>query len=525
RATGLNFMNVMSALGTYPGYPDGMGPLGIECAGDVSAVGDEVTGFREGDEVVAFAPHSLASHVRVDARLAARKPAALSFQEAATLPVALLTAHYSLEHLGRLSAGERVLIHSATGGVGLAAVQLARQIGAEIFATAGSEEKREYLRSLGIRHVFDSRSLAFAQEVLERTGGEGVDVVLNSLSGEAINRGLSVLRPYGRFLEIGKRDIHENSRIGLIPFRNQLSYFVIDLEHGARERPALLGGMLRDLMARVEAGQLTPLPRRVFGVSEVVDAFRHMAQARHIGKVVVAIEDVAELVSEITPPATPLRADATYLITGGLGGLGGETARWMVREGARHLVLVGRSDASAADRTLLRQLEEEGARILIERADVTREADLARVFSRIDVDLPPLRGVVHAAGVLGDATLLQMTEERFAEALEPKVVGAWNLHRLTRDRALDFFVLFSSAAGILGTPGQANYAAGNAYLDALAHDRRATGLPALSIAWGPWSGVGLAASTAKRGERLADQGLRSLTPDQGIDALRALMGA
>jgi len=522
RAAALNFMNVMSAMGVYPGYPDGVGPLGIECAGVIAAVGEGVGGFEAGDEVVAVAFDSLATHALADARLVARKPAGLEFREAATVPVAFLTAAYALEHLARLGEGERVLIHAASGGVGLAAVQLARRAGAEVFATAGSESKREYLRALGIEHVFDSRSLSFADEIRAGTGGEGVDVVLNSLTGEAIGRGLSLLRPYGRFLEIGKRDIHDDTRVGLAPFRNHLSYFAIDMDRGARERPALLGGMLREIVARLASGELTPLPLRVFPVREVADAFRHMAQARHVGKIVLTPDETVEVAAPDAPPFSP---DGTYLVTGGLGALGLEAARWMVHQGARHLVLVGRSAPSPAARERVAEMESLGARVVIERADVAREADVDRVLDRIDADLPPLRGVLHAAGLLADATTPQMDRDRLLAPMSPKLRGAWNLHRLLGERSLDFFVLFSSAASVLGIPGQANYAAANAFLDALAHVRRARGLPALSIAWGPWSEVGLAAADPGRGERLAGQGLRSLAPAEGLRALGEILGA
>jgi len=522
RATGLNFMNVMSALGIYPGFPEGVGPLGIECAGVVAQVGDGVERFRAGDRVVAYAFDSLATHALADAHLVAPLPAALDFTSAATLPIGFLTAHYALNHLARMERGERVLIHAATGGVGLAAIQLARRAGAEVFATAGSEAKRAHLRSLGVEHVFDSRSLAFADEVLERTGGEGVDVVLNSLSGAAIARGLGLLRPYGRFVEIGKKDIYDDARVGLAPFRNNLSYFAVDLERMARERPALLGGMLQELMAAVDAGALTALPAREFPVSEVGDAFRHMAQARHIGKVVVRLQDAAEL-PDLLPAESPVRPDASYLVTGGLGGLGLAVARWLAERGARHLVLVGRGAPGGDAVVALEALERAGVQVLVAQADVTSGDDLARLLGRIEAELPPLRGVVHAAGVLADGTVLQTDRERFRRALAPKVEGALHLHALTAGLPLDFFVLFSSVAALLGTSGQANYAAANAFLDALAQLRQAGGLPGTSIGWGPWSEVGLAAARADRGGRLALQGLESLTPEQGVAAFQRVL--
>ncbi len=340
-AAGLNFSDVMKALGMYPGLPDGPLPLGAECSGRIAAVGKGVEGLRVGDEVLAVAGFAFASHVVARAELVAPKPPSLSFEEAATLPIAFLTASYALEHLGRLAEGERVLIHSASGGVGLAAIQLARRVGAEVFATAGAPEKREYLRGLGIECVMDSRSLEFADEVLRRTGGGGVDAVLNSLPGQAIPRGIAVLADYGRFLEIGKRDIFQNARLGLLPFHKNLSFSAIDLDRVIRERPALLGKMLRDIVRRVADGELAPLPHRAWPVNEAVDAFRFMQAGRHIGKVVLTFGEppVARVPAEDEP--LTFRADATYLITGGLGGFGLAVARWMAERGAGTLVLMG----------------------------------------------------------------------------------------------------------------------------------------------------------------------------------------
>jgi phthiocerol/phenolphthiocerol synthesis type-I polyketide synthase C len=519
KAVGLNFMNAMSALGTYPGYPDGVGPLGIECAGVVSEVGPGVTGVSPGDAVVAFAFDCFATDAVTDARLVAPVPRGMSFEEAAAIPIAYLTASYALEHLARLEAGERVLIHSAAGGVGLAAIQVARRAGTTVFATAGSEAKRAYLRSLGIRHVFDSRSLDFAQQVLDATDGEGVDVVLNSLAGEAIAKGLAVLRPYGRFLELGKRDIHDGTRLSLDPFRNQLAYFAIDLDRAARDRPARVGCLLRQVVEDVGAGALAPLPARVFAAAQVVDAFHSLARGLEVGKAIVRIEPQVQMPGR----AAAARADASYLITGGHGALGLAVARWLVAEGARHIVLVGRSAPPPAGRAAIAELESMGAAVVSEIADVASTADVERVLQRLDSMLPPLRGVIHAAGVLADATLLHLDRDRFMRVMAPKVDGAWNLHRATSHHALDFFVLFSSAAATLGIPGQANYAAANAFMDALAQLRRAQGLPAHSIAWGPWSSIGLAAARRDRGRRLHGQGLHSLDPEQCLEVLAELM--
>src|SRR5262249_27875861 len=273
-------------------------------------------------------------------------PAGFTFEEAATVPIAYLTAHYALHHLARLRAGERVLIQAAAGGVGLAAVRLAQRAGAQIFATPGGPEKRAFLLSQGVRQVMDSRSLAFAEEVLARTAGEGVDVVLNSLAGEFITRGLSTLRPGGRFLEIGKVDVLRNTPLGLGHLDNNLALFTIDLLQISRSHPELLNTLLTEAAGLAREGGLGPLPSRVFPISEVGEAFRYMAQAKHIGKVVLTLQEAGLQVRPAAGARRTLRPDATYLVTGGLGGLGLKVAEWMGERGARHLVLVGRSGAA-----------------------------------------------------------------------------------------------------------------------------------------------------------------------------------
>jgi acyl transferase domain-containing protein/aryl carrier-like protein len=522
-AAGLNFSDVMKALGIYPGLGDGPVPLGAECSGRVAAVGEGVHDLHIGDEVLAVAPFAFASHVTTRAELTAIKPPQLTFEEAATLPIAFLTASYALDHLGHLAAGERVLIHSATGGVGLAAVQCARRAGTEIFATAGTPEKREYLKNLGIERVMDSRSLAFADEVREHTGGRGVDVVLNSLAGEALVRGLESLADYGRFLEIGKRDVYGNSRLGLRPFRKNLSFFAIDLDRLMRERPALLGSLLRQIVREVGDGQLAPLPHRVYPIADVVAAFRYMQQSKHIGKIVLSMRERPASVAPSEEPIT-FRMDATYLIAGGLGGFGLATAHWMVERGARHLALLGRRGIHSPEaRQAVADMEKRGARVVVHRADITKESDLASVLADIERSGPPLRGVLHAAMVLEDSLLLNLDRERMRRVLDPKVSGAWNLHRQTLGCSLDFFILFSSVASVLGHAGQGNYAAANTFLDGLAWYRRARGLPALTVNWGHIGEVGYLAERPQLAERLERQGVGKLTPRQGLTLLERLM--
>ena len=515
RAVGLNFRDVLIAMDLIPPlYQDSL-DVGFECVGEIVAVGAGVEGLEVGDGVIAFAPGCLATYVTADASFVMPRPARLSFEEAATLPIAFFTAHYALNHLGRLAEGERVLIHAAAGGVGQAALRIARRTGAEIFATAGSPEKREFLRSLGVQHVMDSRSLDFADEVMELTDGEGVDVVLNSLAGEFIPRGLSTLRPGGRFLEIGKVDFLQHTRLDLWLLRNNISFFAIDLSEHLLKRPDLSRVILREALQFFEEGTLEPLPFKTFPISQAVDAFRYMAQAKHIGKVVVSMEEdeVPVVPSTKRPEISP---DGTYLVTGGAGGLGLSTAEWLVEQGARHLLLTGRSGAaSEAAGQAVAKLTAAGARVEVAKADVSDKRQVAGVIEEIRRSMPPLRGVFHAAGILDDGVLLQLDEERFARVMAPKVSGAWNLHRLTLEEDLDFFVLYSSAASVLGSPGQGNYVAANAFLDALAHHRRALGMPALAINWGAWTEVGLA-TRSDRVEHLTRQGIMPFTPEQGV---------
>ena len=509
RATGLNFRDVLNTLGGYPGDP---GPLGLECAGEITSVGAEVSEFEVGDEVVAMAPGSFATFVNVPAIFTARKPSTLTFAEAATVPIAFMTAYYGLCHVAQLSQDDSILIHSAAGGLGLAAVQLARRAGAEIFGTAGTPDKRDYLRSLGLQHVMPSRTLEFADELMKQTGGQGVSIVLNSLNGEYIPRNLSVLAADGRFVEVGKNGIWAADRVR--EARPDASYFVVDLDQVAQRDPVLIGGMLRKLMDEFEQGALTPLPRRVFPSDAVTRAFRYMADAKHIGKVVVS-QEVG--LSSLAPDRFSDRA--SYLISGGLGVLGLRAARWMADHGARHLALLGRGAPSSAAQAVIDDLTRGGIQVLVISADVSREDHVLRALQAIGAAMPPLRGVIHAAGIADDGILLRQSWERFSRVLAPKVQGTWNLHEQTRRHTLDFFVFFSSINALLGNAGQSSYAAANAFLDALACARRAQGLPALSINWWGWSETGLAVG----GEVTAWMSRHGMGPGDGLRVLEQAM--
>jgi 1-acyl-sn-glycerol-3-phosphate acyltransferase len=526
-AAGLNFRDVMLALGmlraeAFRGDTD-KPLLGLEFSGVVLECGEGVREFRPGDEVIAVGTGAFGSHTRTRSELAALKPAQLTFEEAATIPSVFLTAHYGLHHLAKLTAGERVLIHSATGGVGLAAIQMAERVGAEIFATAGNPEKRAYLKSIGIDHVLDSRSLAFAGDILDLTRAEGVDVILNSLTGDAIPKGLSILRPYGRFVEIGKRDIYQNSALGLLAFQKNLSFFSVAIDQLCFERSAFAGAMLREIVDQVSDRRLHPLPHTDFDLKQAEQAFRFLAQAKHIGKVVISVGEPHYRVS-CHEKKSVVRPDATYLITGGLGGFGLAVANWMVQRGARHIVLMSRSGTPIKEnQAALDALYRSTERIVIARSDVSQLDDVARVLNDIRDTMPPLKGVIHAAMVLDDAPMAQLDHERMRTVLAPKIAGAWNLHTLTLQEDLDFFVLFSSVASVLGPPAQGNYSAANAFLDALAFHRRALGLPGLAINWGWLSGTGYVARHANIVQRLVLLGLTAFTPEEALDTLDQLL--
>ena len=502
-ASGLNFRDVLAALAMYPG-PAPL--LGGEFAGRVVRVGDAVRNLQPGDEVLGLGGGAFGTYVTTPAEWVVRRPDGLSVADAATVPIAFLTACYGLRNLAKIRPGRRVLVHAGAGGVGMTAIRLAQRAGAEVWATAGSEEKRAYLAGLGVRHVMNSRSLTFAAEVLESTDGLGVDVVLNSLSGDFIASSLSVLAQGGCFLEIGKRDVWTAERMAAA--RPDVAYHCYDILELCTREPAVVREMLEEMRRSLADGSLQPLPWRGFALEQASDAFRYMAQARHIGKIV------------LTQKEEEAAFGGAWLISGGLGALGLRLAEWLAKQGVRDLVLAGRSDGGDPARRAVEALEKSGVRVRVERLDLTDAAAVEGLVAGIE----DLRGVVHAAGVLDDGMMLRQTPEQFARVMAPKAAGAWNLHRATLRRPIEHFVLFSSAAALLGSPGQGNYAAANAFMDGLAHYRRALALPALSIDWGPWSGGGMADEVDEsHRRRRRTNGIGTVEPRHGLASLEALL--
>lgn len=532
RAVGLNFRDVMWAMNMLPeealeGGFSGPG-LGIECAGVVARVGTGVTSVVPGQRVLCFGPQCFSSQVVTTADAVAPMPEDWTFAQAATVPVAFFTAWYAIKQLGQLQAGERLLIHGAAGGVGLAAIQIAMSLGLEVYATAGSESKRHLLRLLGVEHVYDSRTLSFRDAILADTGGQGMDAVLNSLAGEGMDQSLRLLKPFGRFLELGKRDFYGDTPLHLRPFRNNVSFFGIDVDQLMKSRPQLGQALFKEMMQHFADGAWQPLPFTEYAANEVETAFRAMQQSRHVGKIVVAAPEVDSVanVENSNMPAMPVRRDASYVISGGTGGFGLATARHLAAQGAGALVLLSRS--GAGDKHAL-QLEElalmglpkgERRKVVAVAQDVADSTALRDALDTALAGLPPLAGVVHAAAVLDDVTIQKMQPAQLERVLRPKVGGAFALHEYTRDKKLDFFVMYSSVTTILGNPGQANYVAANMALEALACMRQKQGLPALAVGWGAIADTGMLARDAATLESLKRvSGIVPMTAQTSLEAL------
>lgn len=526
RATGLNFRDVMWAQGLLPeeALEDGFAgaTLGMECAGVVTRAGS-ASGRTVGEAVIAFGPACFATHATIPSRAVAPMPAGTVFETAAAAPTIFITAQYGLVELAHLRSDETVLIHGGAGGVGLAAIQIARRIGARIIATAGSPAKRRLLRALGADEVFDSRSLAFADQVMAATDGQGVDVCLNSLFGEAMERSLGCLRPFGRFVELGKRDYYANQPIGLRPFRRNLTYFGVDADQLLSARPDVADRLFRDLAAGFESGAFTPPPAQVFEAEEIVDAFRLMQKSGHVGKIVVRPPAAPEPVETAAKPI----GEGAWLIVGGLGGFGLETAKWLVGKGVRTLWLASRSGApDGAGREAVAAMRKAGATVHVEATDAADPKAVKTLMAAIAADGTPLKGVAHSAMVLDDALFEGLDAERLSAVMRPKIAGAALLDEATRGLGLDHFIVYSSVATLFGNPGQAGYVAANAYLESLMAARRRAGLPGLAVGWGPIGDIGYLAREEKTREMLRKRmGGAMLTAAEALEGLDMMLAS
>jgi polyketide synthase 5 len=516
-ASSINFADVLVAFGRYPS--EGRLPqLGTDFSGVVTAVGPEVNNHKVGDHVGGLSPNGCwGTFTTCDARLAVTLPAGLSDGQAAAVPAAHATAYYGLHELAGIKAGDRVLIHSATGGVGQAAIGIARAAGAEIFATAGSQQRRQSLRDMGIDHVYDSRSIEFADLIRRDTDGYGVDIVLNSVTGAAQRAGLELLAVGGRFVEIGKRDIYGDTRLGLFPFRRNLAFYAVDLALLSHSQP----DRVRDVLTAVyqlTADGVLPVPETThYPLADAATAVRVMSGAEHTGKLVLDIHHPG-CTRVVVPPAQArvFRRDGSYVITGGLGGLGLFLAEQMAAAGCGRIVLSSRSQPTLNALETIERIRAIGADVVVECGDITQPDTAQRLVATATATGLPVRGVLHAAAVVEDATLINITDELIERGWAPKVHGAWNLHTATVEQPLDWFCSFSSAAALVGSPGQGGYAAANSWLDAFTHWRRAEGLPATAIAWGAWAQIGRAAALAEGADV-------AIAPEQGAYAFEALL--
>ncbi|MFB9903129.1 type I polyketide synthase [Allokutzneria oryzae] len=516
-AASLNFADVLNAMGLYQTV-DGVGiPLGADCAGVVTAVGEGVTGYRVGDRVAALAQGSLGTFATAPAEALIALPDDVELAEAACWPAVYTTAWYGLVHLARLAPGERVLIHSATGGVGLAALAIARSVGAEVFATAGSEAKRQQLGSMGVQHVFDSRSVEFGDQIRQVTGGEGVDVVLNSLVGAAQRTGVELLRTGGRFIEIGKRDIYADTKLGLYPFRRNISFSSVDLHWLLSERPELVRRLIGEVGAELASGRLDRVPHTEFPLSEASAAFRTMAAAEHVGKLVITFPRTGTTTAVVPPEDVPVvRRDGAYIVTGGLGGLGLLVAEWLAGHEAGRIVLNGRSAPSEQAERLLAELRGAGHDVVVVRGDIA-EPDTARALVEAATESGlRLRGVLHGAAVVTESPVALLDAEGMERTLRPKTFGSWYLHEATAGLELDWFFNFSSGTGLVGFPGLGGYGGACSWMDVFTTWQRAQGVPALAVNWGAWADHGLGAVFAERGYDM-------ITPEEGLWACERLL--
>ncbi|KAH6645861.1 hypothetical protein BKA67DRAFT_668597 [Truncatella angustata] len=527
QAYGVNFRDLMVALDQLQSES-----IGFECAGVVSRVGKiaEAKGFHVGDRVYAVAVDCFATTVRIEYLKVAQLPDWLSFAEGASLPLVHATAYHGLCDVARLRPNETVLIHAASGGVGQSAIMIAKDIGAEIFATVGTAEKREFLKEIydiPDDHIFSSRDVSFANGVMERTRGKGVDVILNSLGGPLLRASWNCLADFGRFIEIGKRDIELDNNIGLAPFARGTMFAALDLLFMYYKRPMEFFQIVQNISSMVKERKLGPVhPITSFPISEYEKALRFMQEGKHKGKIVLEPRE-GDLV-KVLPPSRPVKlsSEGSYLIVGGLGGIGKSVAQMLVDKGARYLILMSRSAASpsAENAAFLEALQSSGTVVSLKSCDVSQKNDVAQALAECAQSMPPIKGVIQSAMVLRDVLFDQMSHNDYTAAVQAKVQGTWNLHELVPAAPLDYFIMLSSISGVGGNTGQANYAAGGTFQDALAKHRASLGLPAVSLDLGAVNSVGVLAD-AKNSAVAAQLKKAGLRPLEEAEVLRLIESA
>lgn len=521
KAAGINFKDVLNALGLLKNYADEMNqeyaelPLGFECSGVVVDAG-KYAEFSIGDEVIVSHSGCMQHYITVDSSVVVRKPKNISFEEAAGLATAYITAYYSLHTLANLQKGERILIHAAAGGVGQAAIQLAKRIGAEIFTTA-SPSKWNVLKAQGIDHIHHSRTLEFTDEIHDITHGEGVDVVLNSLNKGFITKGLQATAQQGRFIELGKIGVWDKSQVAHI--RPDIDYHNFDLgEFSETEKNTVNKNILTTVIDLIEKNEIGALPTTTYSLDEVEEAFSVLSRGSNVGKIVISFEPTV-----LKQPHTfALQPEHAVIVTGGLGALGIKTAQWLTTIGAKHIVLMSRRDIDEKElSTLKAKIGDESTILTIAQGDVSNEADVQRIIS----EHQPLGGIIHGAGVLADGPVIQSNWIQFNQVFKAKVYGAYLLHKYTKDiKSLNFFIGYSSISAMLGSTTQANYAAANSYLEQLLEWRCSQGLPGLAIQWGPWAEAGMAADLNNSIiKSIEDKGIKFIQPKRAFALLQDML--
>ncbi|KAK6076193.1 beta-ketoacyl synthase domain-containing protein [Seiridium cupressi] len=522
RAYGLNFRDVMVALGQIDDDT-----MGIECAGIIARVGDEagLNGHKVGDHVCCILRGTFGSRARIEWWNVVPIPARLTFEQAASLPMIFGTAYYSLVELARLEAGQSVLIHAAAGGVGQAAIMIAMNIGAEIFATVSSPQKRGLLiEKYGIPedHIFNSRNDSFVSALKQATSSRGVDVVLNSLAGPLLQQSFDALSPFGHFIELGRRDFELNSALGMKNFIGHVSFSSVDMLALSRHKGYIVHRVLREIMRQFEDNLLSPVESvTVYPIGEISKAFRMLQSGNHTGKVVLSTGEGAMVPTLPPVKSASFSPEASYLMVGGLGGIGRSIAAWFASRGAKNLIVLSRNAGSSLQtEEFVAELQELNCRVHAVDCDVANEKDLSKALTdSANLGLPPVRGVIQAAMVLKDSIIEQMTLNDFQAAIRPKVNATWNLHK--QFEKVDFFVMLSSINGIVGYASQSNYSAGGSYQDALARWRVARGYPAVSLDLSAIESVGYVAETEGVAERMRRAGHLLLNEDQLIGVIES----
>ncbi|MBD3422690.1 MAG: SDR family NAD(P)-dependent oxidoreductase [Chitinivibrionales bacterium] len=497
--------------------------IGLECVGKIAECGKDIKQFKTGDRVIVGIGKELIATSRIQKNHLISRYPKIKKDEAPVFLSVYATTYETIINRARLQKGESILIHNATGGVGLSAIQISQWIGAEIFATAGSDEKRNYLRSIGIKHVMNSRTLNFVEEIRGITDSKGIDVVISAQTDEFLIQSFELLSEGGRYIELGKKGILENAALPMRPFDRNISFIAFDGDRLAAKNPELWDAVVEKVLKGFEEGYFKPLPTTVFPAAKIKEAFEYMAQSKHIGKIVIDMKDQTVPVRKRLD-IDVFKPDSTWIVTGGLGGFGLAVAEWMQRNGAQHLVLLGRSGASRKEaQDVVARMQSNGATVWPLAVDISDEQQVMDMVAKIKAELPPIRGIIHSVGVLDDRPFMEIDEESLRKVFAPKVGGAINLHKATLKEPLDFFVSFSSVTSVIGNVGQANYAAANGFLDGFAPYRREMGLPATTINWGAIGDTGMVARDKIVEENLIKSGMTPIPVSQALKALEYIM--